>query len=186
MRASTKKMVIFRGPSGCGKSTTAKRLFALQDAVVVSADDFWYDDDGNYNFDRERLSEAHAACRRRAQEALDKGVAIVAVDNTNMRWWEFLPYIDMARAAGYDVELFNVWDPRDLALYAERNTKGLLLVDIIRQASNFQRWDKVDSGYNAMKAHWFIDEALRTGDSTFLFQAYTFLEAALAWSKADK
>ena len=53
--------------------------------VQVSADDYFRDEHGNYNFIPEKIGEAHAQCRERFMEALKEPEAkTIVVNNTNV------------------------------------------------------------------------------------------------------
>ena len=123
------KVVIMRGPSGFGKSTHAKENFPDY-AVTVSADDFWWRkfvgavhhatnptkvENGStyeYVFNPYKLGEAHADCMRRFLLALKDGKepsapenAIVILDNTSIKKWEYAHYVEAASLGGYAVEV---------------------------------------------------------------------------------
>lgn len=116
-----RKVVIMRGASGSGKSTYAKKNFP--DAVVCSADAYFVDDKGNYNFDPRKLGDAHGSCKRSFKDALDHSQPLIVVDNTNTTLRELQPYLQMAQAHGYDVEVIRVETPLDVA--AKRNVHGV-------------------------------------------------------------
>ena len=91
-------LYLIRGIPGSGKSTLAKKLCTH----VIEADDYFYDDDGNYHFDPDNLQEAHKDCFKRACELIDKGEPL-AVSNTSVREWEFKKYLDYAANSKYVV-----------------------------------------------------------------------------------
>lgn len=85
---------ILRGTSGSGKSTYAKELQKTNSNLkVVSADNFWIDSKGFYNFDVKKLSESHKYCFDEFKKAVQNGFD-VAVDNTNLKYSDFTKYID--------------------------------------------------------------------------------------------
>lgn len=96
-------LYLFRGLPGSGKTTAAK---ALCD-TVFSADDFFTDDDGVYNFDASKIKDAHADCRYRTEMALAQD-ADVAVANTFTEEWEMAPYFGLAKVYGARVFTFVV------------------------------------------------------------------------------
>jgi predicted kinase len=111
------KMVkIMSGVSGSGKSYEAARLLANFDngknyphsVISVSADQFFLVD-GEYRFDADKLSEAHAWCFRRFLDSLSSGTNLVVVDNTNTTNEEIAPYILGAQAYNYQAEILTVW-----------------------------------------------------------------------------
>jgi predicted kinase len=115
-----KKAVILVGVSGSGKSTFASREYPS--AVTVSADHYFMVD-GEYRFDVSKLGEAHGACLRAFVEAAISGVGRIVVDNTNTTLVELAPYISLAKAYGYGVEVVRVRCPVSVA--AARNTHGV-------------------------------------------------------------
>lgn len=112
------KCVIMRACSGAGKSTFIKNYFPK--AIVVSADDFWLDKDGNYKFDPKRLGEAHAwALRRFVYEVqlagMDGEDTTIVVDNTNTTVAELAPYYAVASAHGFDTQIVTLDVDEDTA-----------------------------------------------------------------------
>jgi predicted kinase len=99
-----KNLYILRGVSGSGKTTLAKELEKnLPDAVAYAADDYHYDENGNYNFDVTKIGEAHLACRTNVQSSMGKGKMNIIVHNTNTTEKEIRPYVDLAERLGYNV-----------------------------------------------------------------------------------
>jgi predicted kinase len=92
-----KILYIIRGLSGSGKTTLANKL----SPVVFSADDFFTDVDGSYNFDSSELSEAHAMCVANVNFDMGSEVPIIAVANTFSQKWEAEPYFKLAEKYGY-------------------------------------------------------------------------------------
>lgn len=74
-----RQFVILRGPSGSGKSTLAKRIIedALKkygkelDFVVLSSDDFFLDERGEYKFSVRLLGKAHFWNQKRCEKAVN-------------------------------------------------------------------------------------------------------------------
>lgn len=119
------KVIVLRGVSGSGKSYLAEELYITAirnggspNTVVVSADHFMVDAEGNYAFDFRRLQECHGKCLARfinlAQAAVGNGgPERIIVDNTNATLWETSPYINVALAYGLDVQVITLLcDPR--------------------------------------------------------------------------
>ena len=106
-----KTCLILRGLPSSGKTTLAKRIANMvpsfsEDELnysqyVCSADDFHYDNEGNYNFDPAKMSEAHAYCKALFADKIDKGQELVIVANTNTSWSEFKDYGLYAELNGY-------------------------------------------------------------------------------------
>lgn len=88
--------IVLRGESGSGKSTLAKLLkevFENKDLTVdwIEADHFFYDENGNYNFDPTKLSMAHQVAK---EKLLKSEAEIIILSNTFTRHWEIESYID--------------------------------------------------------------------------------------------
>jgi hypothetical protein len=97
-----KVLVVIRGVSGAGKSTLAQELG--QDGVILSTDDYFYDSEGNYNFDPKKLSVAHKWNQDRTEEVMQNGAPLVVVDNTHVRFWESRKSVELAQKYGYEVK----------------------------------------------------------------------------------
>jgi predicted kinase len=126
-KENKKQVVILRGTSGSGKSTFIKNSFPQ--AVVCSADHFFLDNDGNYNFDPKALGKAHSQCQYKFSRALDEGMSCIIVDNTNTRAKEMRPYINMANEADYDILIVRLEVAPEVA--ASRNVHGVP-ADVVR------------------------------------------------------
>lgn len=96
------RVVIMAGCSGSGKSSYIAKHFPS--AYVVSADHFFMRD-GEYEFNRSQLHQAHSQCQTNYLDALTSGVELIVVDNTNTRLKEMRPYIEPALELGYEVEI---------------------------------------------------------------------------------
>lgn len=94
-----KVLYIIRGIPGSGKSTLGE-LVADQ---AFSADEYMVDERGKYKFDPTRLKECHDYCFRSVVSAMKVGTQpILAVCNTFSQEWEYMRYIFVALAYGYD------------------------------------------------------------------------------------
>ena len=100
-----KNVIILRGVSGSGKTTFASMLARHNSgAVVVTADDYFTDSDGVYNFDASKLGAAHSQCYNRFNDALyNPAVNTVIVANTNTSPRDFKNYVDAAESYGATV-----------------------------------------------------------------------------------
>lgn len=91
------------------------------DGLILSTDDF-FNNNGTYNFDGKKLSEAHKWNQERAVAAMEaetKKTPII-IDNTNLQPWEPKIYVTKGIENGYDVEIVEPdtpWkrDPQELA-----------------------------------------------------------------------
>lgn len=105
MSLQNKKTVwILRGTSGSGKNFVTDKLSRRIGWVSVSADDYFTDKEGNYNFDVTGLGNAHLQCKTRFLEALaESTVTDIIVNNTNTQEKEFNFYKEKAEQIGADV-----------------------------------------------------------------------------------
>jgi len=94
-----KTLYIVRGLPGSGKSSLAKKVTEL----VYSADDFFTNKKGEYNFNAKLLGKAHEWCWGKVRDAMFIGVEAVAVANTFTQAWEAEKYYQIAEEYGYSV-----------------------------------------------------------------------------------
>lgn len=110
-----------RGVPGSGKSTYIAEHFSK--AVICSADHYFTDDTGNYNFDRRKLGAAHRKCQTSFKEAMNRRESLVVVDNTNTTIKEMSFYVKTAKHHGYRIECVRLVVPIEVA--HERNVHGV-------------------------------------------------------------
>ncbi|XP_060102265.1 NEDD4-binding protein 2 [Heteronotia binoei] len=97
-------LVLLRGVPGSGKSYLARSL--LEDnpgGSILSTDDYFYTKSGQYQFNADRLSEAHEWNWKRAKEEFEKRVTPIIIDNTNIQAWEMKPYVALSQQHKYKV-----------------------------------------------------------------------------------
>ena len=100
------ELILLRGLPGSGKSTLAKIILQLRstdEPEVLSADDFFEDKEGEYNFDSTKLKEAHNYCQFRCSERMRQQKARIVVANTFTQEWEMDEYFKMAERYNYRV-----------------------------------------------------------------------------------
>ncbi len=92
-------LYLIRGVPGSGKTSLANKMInaGLIDQYY-EADDFFYDKDGNYNFDASKLYIAHNQCQNWTWTALLEGLN-VAVSNTSTTLAEVNTYKEIARCS---------------------------------------------------------------------------------------
>lgn len=93
---------ILRGVSSSGKTTLAETLCQLPCTRSIAADDYFYNDCGEYNFEIEDLGNAHGWCRDGVEGLMRKGYDIV-LHNTNTTEKEINPYLELADQWNYKV-----------------------------------------------------------------------------------
>jgi tRNA uridine 5-carbamoylmethylation protein Kti12 len=97
-------LILLRGLPGSGKTTLGKTIlswFSSTEPDVISADDYFVDEKGNYNFDVTKLKEAHADCQRRCAFKMKNELSRIVVANTFTQKWEMDIYFEMAERYNY-------------------------------------------------------------------------------------
>lgn len=100
-------LIILRGIPGSGKSTFANYMFSNN---VFEADKYFYDEDGNYNFDATKLHAAHKWCQSQVEDAMEYNFESngqycneIVVSNTSTTEKELEPYLKLAEKYDYKV-----------------------------------------------------------------------------------
>lgn len=97
-----RNLIIIKGVSGSGKSSFAKLI--AYPCCICTADDFFYDNNGNYNFDPTKLGYAHKACQNKFDDAVkDPVITNIVIANTNTKPSEYKYYVDQAESHGLQV-----------------------------------------------------------------------------------
>lgn len=157
MKRNFKRCIIMVGTPGTGKSTFAAKLLADFDktnpnspCMIVSADDYFIERTGKYNFRPERLGRAHEYCFDLFKQAIFYGNELIVVDNTNSKWADYSKYVKAALLSGYSVELMQPDTPwkNDAAECHKRCVHGVPLETIERTLKNIQteRENALNSG----------------------------------------
>ena len=99
-------LILLRGIPGSGKTTLGEAILKSPQStnnLVLSADDFFMDNNGNYNFDATKLKQAHNMCQQTCAEAMKNGSYKIVVANTFTQEWEMKPYFEMAERYNYRI-----------------------------------------------------------------------------------
>lgn len=145
-----KKVIVMVGLPGSGKSTYTKVVLREHPyAEIFSADDYMIDTSGNYCFDPNRLGACHSACLREFTNKIieDRNDnlfnpdydSVLIVDNTNLTNVERAPYISLALAFGYEVDVITVQaQGMSMADLAKRNTHGVSEETLQRMVDKYE------------------------------------------------
>lgn len=126
-------MIILRGAPGTGKSHLAKFIID-QSAIgsyedhIFATDDFFYDKKRlRYIYNSKNIPLAHRMNQSRVKQRALAGWSPIIVDNTNMRAWEMLPYVNIALENGYILHILepNATNGRSAHELAMSNNKGV-------------------------------------------------------------
>ena len=100
-------LFLVRGLPGSGKTSLAIHIW--NEYAVCEADKFFYDKEGNYNFDPSKIKEAHAWCKNQVEIRMadhqlnEQYYPEIAVSNTFTQEWEMEDYYKLAEKYNYKV-----------------------------------------------------------------------------------
>ncbi len=101
----TGDLLLLRGIPGSGKTTLGEVILSCptNKTEVLSADNYFVDSEGNYNFDPTKLKEAHNDCKQKCSFLMQNEVLRIVVANTFTEEWEMESYYEMAERYNYRV-----------------------------------------------------------------------------------
>ena len=99
---------IMRGLPGSGKSHKARQIqkanLRISPCVIVSADMYYENERGEYNYNAKEIGNAHLYCMKAFCSVLAEGKSVI-VDNCNVTRRDFAFYMRTAFDMGYNVEI---------------------------------------------------------------------------------
>lgn len=139
-------VIFMRGVPGSGKSTTAENIRSVFSAAgvptaVVSADNFWISEDGEYKYDHSRIQEAHDDCESNMVEAFKFGAKIVIVDNCHYKKEHMVPYREVAQHFGAQILELKIGETvfKPLEEYEYRGTHDAPVGSILKMMREYER-----------------------------------------------
>ena len=94
-------MLILRGLPGSGKTTLAETITSKEN--ICTADDFLYNEKGEYVWTQPRVIRAHRLCEEKALKLAEANTPFIVIANVNMNGDAMRPYNKIAREFGYNV-----------------------------------------------------------------------------------
>lgn len=101
-------LYIIRGLPGAGKSTFANVLAGATKAYNFEADRYLINDAGEYDWNPDRVRQAHIQCQRGVLHIMRYYNNDIVLSNTSTTEKEMKPYLDMAAEHGYQVVILIV------------------------------------------------------------------------------
>ena len=93
-----KQIIILRGIGNSGKSSFCE---LIAEPKIVCCADFFFEEDGNYNFDPSKLGLAHAKCRDDFDDALKNlDIINIIIANTNTKPSDYSYYVTQGEKVG--------------------------------------------------------------------------------------
>lgn len=132
----TGDLILLRGIPGSGKSTLAHIILehpANIEQEVLSNDDFFINEYGEYKYDSSKLMEAQNYCQFRCSEKMRIKQSRIVVANPFINQWELDEYFNMAESHNYRVHSIIVENR-----HGNENIHGIPEDEIIIMKENFE------------------------------------------------
>ncbi len=144
-----KKLIILKGCSGSGKTTLANKICseATKEGFVceICSTDSFSVIDGVYKFDAKLLGVNHRLNQLKAKTAIDNGIDIVIIDNTNLSLRGIEPYAKMGIEADYMVYIMEPvthW-ARNVDILTEKNIHNVPRSSIEKMVAKQEETDDI-------------------------------------------
>lgn len=131
------------GATGSGKSHWIRENHP--DAVTICIDDYYYDEDGVYQYDKTKTAPAMKNMMSEFIEHMQESHSDIVIDSKNLTDSEIAPWILVAQAHNYIVRVVAMKTPPSVS--AARNDKGLsesIIMNqhsrLLRMLENWPRW----------------------------------------------
>lgn len=160
-------MVILRGLSGSGKSKLAEIIKEENNnTVIVSADNYFFNEAGEYKYDSQKLDDAHQFSYRTAKMCIRNLCKTIVIDNTNSTLKEYKNYIQLGESNDYKIIILEIEcsNKTDAIIMGKRNTHHK---NIKATLSMYSRWEMEEKALY-IRPHW-------TGTQTAIDQSQVSL-----------
>jgi hypothetical protein len=138
--SNDKKLIIMRGLPGSGKSSLAQLL----SPNICSADDYFVNDDGVYEFDKGKLTDAHEYCLKKCHKYIDDEQNTIVIDNTNSTHNEYKKYVDLAYLHGYTAVILEIYciNRNQAVKFTTKGVHDITPNDVLKMLA---RWETDDT-----------------------------------------
>ncbi|XP_066950247.1 2',3'-cyclic-nucleotide 3'-phosphodiesterase-like isoform X2 [Macrobrachium rosenbergii] len=136
----SKLMIILKGLPGSGKSTLAENIKKVYENAVVCSADHFFMVDGQYNFNPQKLKDAHGNCQKKAVQAAKRNCSVIIIDNTNIKNWESSVYLQMCKKYHYVAIIVEPQTPWcfDVQELVRKNSHEIKEEIIVRKLNDYQ------------------------------------------------
>lgn len=140
-------LILMRGVPGSGKSYLAQQIVDMTIGAspnnykthILTTDDYFMVR-GQYQYEKYKLSEAHAWNQTRARNACVAGLSPVIIDNTNIELWEMEPYLREGVRNGYIIQVVEPKTPwaKKAHQLAKKNVHNVPIANIRKMLDNYR------------------------------------------------
>jgi predicted kinase len=139
-------LLIMRGIPGSGKSFLAKKFVDFAESsghtsALCSADDYFLNSAGQYNYNSGLIGQAHAVCLGKYLSALQQRAQLIIIDNTNSQRWEYQNFLKLAEMFNYSAIIVEM-NCANESVASVFNARNLHSVPNQSNLAMLKRWEK--------------------------------------------
>lgn len=165
-----KILYLVRGLPGSGKSTLAKTLTKN----VVEADQFLYNENGEYVWTQERVLRAHRLCQETVKKYMEEGRNKIAVANTFIKLRDMKPYKKLAEEYGYKVIIKSRSENKYIDYLDNKNYKSIHNMSDEKMNSMRSRFQQNDEPVSFVAYHGGVDPDMTPDENRPLYLCSTY------------